>query len=187
MLILFRCIVGYLFIVAGVFGVLSLIGKFDDTFARLAKNDALASRLRLAFGSSLLILSAALLLALFFADNVLLFCNSHNIFSFSTIKMTLLAIVLLGGVLIAFGKGDWLISFYSYVPDAKLADYHLWRLRLVVAFEAFLFSSVFWPKVIFEELDKKEWGFVVVAVIVVVWILLQIFGHKWTKKKVIRN
>ena len=49
--------------VAVVFGVLSLVGKFDDTFARLAKNGVLASRLRLAFGSSLLILSAALLLA----------------------------------------------------------------------------------------------------------------------------
>ena len=97
---------------------------------------------------------------------------------------------------VKIGKGKTLISIVagltldkinSYVPDAKLADYHLWRLRLVVAFEAFLFSSVFWPKVIFEELDKKEWGFVVVAVIVAVWILLQIFGHKWTKKKVIRN
>ena len=173
--------------VAVVFGVLSLMGKFDGGFARLSKNGTLALRMRIAFGSGLLTLSVALLFALFFADDVLLFCNSHNVFSFYTIKMALLVIVLLGGVLIAFGKGDWLISFYSYVPDAKLADYHLWRLRLVVAFEAFLFSSVFWPKVIFEELDKKEWGIVVVAVIFVVWILLQIFGHKWTKKKVIRN
>ena len=181
MTILFRCIIGYLFVVAVVFGVFMLIGKFDDTFARLAKNGVLASRLKLAFGSSLLTLSAALLLALFFADDVMLFCNSHNVFSFGTIMAVLSVIPLLGGVLIAFGKGDWLISFCTDVPDDKLADYHLWRLRLLAMIKAFFFSCMFLPRVIDEKLDNNVWGYGIVAGILVVWLLSMIFGTKWAK------
>ena len=182
MAIWFRGIIGYLFVVAFVFGVLSLMGKFDGGFARLAKNGTLALRLRLAFGSGLLVLSVALLLALFFADDVLLFCNSHNVFSFDTIVTTLSTIVLLGGVLILFGKADWLISLYVYVSDDKLADYHLWRLRLLAMIDALSIYAC-WTNVIDEKLDKNAWGHGIVAVFVVVWLLSMIFGRKWARKK----
>ena len=126
-----------------------------------------------------------LLLMEIFAGEVAQWGMTHGYYDTCVIGMSV--ILLSAGMLILFGKCDWLAADCSFVSEDKIAKYNLPRLRLVATLCLFFVGFLnIYSRQVDAALDAND-RFVVSCVLVVVGCLLFWGGRKWAKKKVIRN
>ena len=82
-------------------------------------------------------------------------------------------VVLILGLLIIFGLGDFLISGYNTASEAKKARYNLQRLRMSTGIIIFVLTAVVWLTIL---LQLPEYSTaIVVGVVAVLAVVIQKF------------
>lgn len=89
------------------------------------------------------------------------------------IPIIILLIVL--GVLILIGKGDWAISGYNTASPEEKAQYNIRRLRLIMGLTSLIVAAI----MVLDAILNLEW--LIIATVLPLCILVLILGNTWAK------
>lgn len=93
--------------------------------------------------------------------------------------VTVLLIVL--GIVIALGKGDFLIAGYNTASEEKKKKVNIKRLRALVSGMLFIITPITWmPHLMEGELANAQFHYVLIIVLVFAFLIL---ANTWAKKK----
>ncbi len=89
------------------------------------------------------------------------------------IPLAILLVVL--GILIVVGKGDWAISGYNTATPEEKAQYNIRRLRLIMGITCLIVAVI----MLLDAILNLKW--LVIATILPLCILVLILGNTWAK------
>lgn len=84
-------------------------------------------------------------------------------------------ILVIMGILILIGKGDWLISGYNTASPEERAEYNIRRLRLIMGVVSMLVAVI----VVVDAIFHIRW--LIFATLLPACILVLILGNTWAK------
>lgn len=84
-------------------------------------------------------------------------------------------ILVIMGILILIGKGDWLISGYNTASPEERAEYNIRRLRLIMGVVSMLVAVI----VVVDAIFHLRW--LIFATVLPACILVLILGNTWAK------
>lgn len=84
-------------------------------------------------------------------------------------------ILVIMGILILIGKGDWLISGYNTASPEERAEYNIRRLRLIMGVVSMLVAVI----VVVDAIFHIRW--LIFATVLPACILVLILGNTWAK------
>lgn len=84
-------------------------------------------------------------------------------------------ILVIMGILILIGKGDWLISGYNTASPEERAEYNIRRLRLIMGVVSMLVAVI----VVIDAIFHLRW--LIFATVLPACILVLILGNTWAK------
>lgn len=91
------------------------------------------------------------------------------------ILIAISALLVVLGILILIGKGDWAISGYNTASPEEKAQYNIRRLRLVMGLTSLAVAII----MVLDALLNIEW--LIIATVLPLCILVLILGNTWAK------
>lgn len=91
----------------------------------------------------------------------------------TTIIIAIILVIM--GILILIGKGDWLISGYNTASPEERAEYNIRRLRLIMGVVSMLVAVI----VVVDAIFHIRW--LIFATVLPACILVLILGNTWAK------
>lgn len=92
-------------------------------------------------------------------------------------------LVVLSGLAVLCGKGDFLISGYNIADDEKKNKYLIKRLRKLVGGLALLSAAVVWMPDMLGKMDNEQFHYVVICILLIATIAVLVLANTWAKKK----
>lgn len=91
------------------------------------------------------------------------------------ILIAISALLVVLGILILIGKGDWAISGYNTASPEEKAQYNIRRLRLIMGLTSLAVAII----MVLDALLNIEW--LIIATVLPLCILVLILGNTWAK------